>query len=291
MTELSPQFIQKLEKLRIVSKKVFPGRFKGEHRSPKRGTSVEFADYRVYQHGDDLRHVDWNIYARSDKLFVKLFTEEENLDISFLVDVSQSMTFGEPSKLNYACLIIAALGYIGLANLDLISVTTFSNSLESRLSQLHGKRQIHKLINFLENIGIGGETNLQSSFQQYAIDASNRSGIIVIISDFMDKNGYQIGLKKLCKKQFDLHLIHLFSSEELTPAVEGEIRLEDSETGEAKEITVNEQVLDEYRQKLEQFCKDLRSFCMKNGITYNRTATNIPIENFVLKELRGSIVI
>lgn len=291
MIDLSPEFIRKLEKFRIVSRKIFPGRFKGEHRSPKRGTSVEFADYRVYQHGDDLRHVDWNIYARSDKLFVKLFTEEESLDISFLVDVSASMSFGKPSKLDYAKSIIAALGYVGLANLDIVSVTTFADSMKSRLGSLHDKRQIHKLVDFLERVEAGGNTDLKSSFRKYTINASTRLGVIVILSDFMDKKGYQAGLKQLCTKQFDLHLIHLLSSEELTPSLEGEVRLEDSETGDAKEITLNERILEEYQHKLEDFCQNLRSFCMQKGITYNRAITNIPVEDFVLKNLRRSVII
>lgn len=285
MIDLSPEFIRKLEKFRIASRKIFPGRFKGEHRSPKRGTSIEFADYRIYQHGDDLRHVDWNVYARSDKLFVKLFTEEESLNISFLVDVSESMNFGEPSKLDYARSIILALGYVGLANLDTVSVTTFADSLKSRLRFLHDKRRIYKLIDFLEKIETGRNTNLKSSFRKYAIEASARPGVIVILSDLMDKSGYQSGLKQLCMKQFELHLIHLLSNEELNPSLDGEIRLEDSETGVAKEITVNEQVLVEYRQRLEKFCQDLCSFCMKKSITYNRANTNIPVEDFVLKKL------
>lgn len=299
MIDLSPEFIRKLERAKIVSRKIFPGRFKGEHRSPKRGTSVEFADYRAYQHGDDLRHVDWNIYARSDKLFVKLFTEEESLDIVFLVDVSESMAFGEPSKLDYASSVIAALGYVGLANLDIVSVITFADSLKSRLKPLHDKRSIHKMIDFLEKVKHGGDTDFNSSFGQYArANAATagkygpaHQGVVVILSDFMARDGYQAGLKQLCMKQFDLHIIHLLSGEELNPSLEGEIRLEDSETGEAKEITLNEQILEEYQQRLEKFCQNLRSFCMKNGITYNRAITNIPVEELVLKELRRSVII
>lgn len=291
MIHLTPELLQKLEKLRVVSREVFPGRFKGEHRSPKRGTSVEFADYRVYQHGDDLRHVDWNVYARLDKLFVKLFTAEESLDIAFLLDVSKSMTFGEPTKLDYASSVIAALGYVGLANLDVVSVTTFADSLKSRLKPLRDKRNIHRLVDFLEKIETGANTHLESSFRQYAINSSSRRGVVVILSDFMDKNGYQAGLKQLCTKQFDLHLIHLLSSEELTPSLEDEVRLEDSETGETKEITLNEQILKEYQQRLERFCRSLRSFCMKKNITYNRAVTNIPVEDFVLKNLRRSVII
>ena len=262
MIYLSPEFISKLEKYRIVSKKMFQGRFKGEHRSPKRGTSIEFADYRVYQHGDDLRHVDWNIYARSDKLFVKLFTEEESLDISFLIDVSESMTFGEPSKLSYAKLITASLGYLGLANLDRVSVTTFSDSLIDQLKPLSDKRQIHKLVDFLEKIEPGGKTNLKSFFKEFGINSLGRKGVIVILSDFLDESGYQVPLKQLGTTN-ELHLIHVLNNEELIPSLEGEIRLEDSETGEAKEISVTSQILEEYHKQLKEFCQNLRSFCMR----------------------------
>src|SRR5437763_12851122 len=117
-TLLEPEFLRKLEQLSIVSKKVFTGQLKGERRSAKRGTSVEFADYRNYTLGDDLRYMDWNTFARLEKLFLKLFIEEEDLHVYTLIDGSQSMAWGAPSKFDYGRKLVAALGYIGLTNFD-----------------------------------------------------------------------------------------------------------------------------------------------------------------------------
>ena len=287
---LNPEFLRKLDNLRIIAKNIFYGRMKGERRSPKRGASVEFADYRNYQIGDDFRHVDWNIYARLDKLFLKLFMEEENLNISILLDVSRSMNFGEPSKLQYAKSVVAALGYIGLINFDMLSVYAFSNDITSKLLALHGKGQVLKLFNFVDKLKVDGHTNMERSLKKYALSVVH-PGIAVVVSDFLDPHSYEAGLKQLRYHRFETHVIHILSETEINPDINGELSLEDSETGVVKEITVTDHIMEGYQQRLKSFCEGLQNFCLSQGMIYSRVSTGTPIEEFILKNLRHGGVI
>src|ERR1700736_5946228 len=126
---LDPQFLARLEQLELVSRKIFLGRLKGERRSKRKGQSVEFADYRNYVVGDDLRFLDWNLYGRLDKLFIRLFMEEEDLHFYILIDNSMSMNYGNPTKLYYAKQVAAALGFVGLVNMDRVIVEAFNDRL------------------------------------------------------------------------------------------------------------------------------------------------------------------
>ncbi|MBC8235158.1 DUF58 domain-containing protein [bacterium] len=287
---LEPKFLRKLDNLRITAKKTFHGRMKGERRSPKRGASVEFADYRNYQIGDDFRHVDWNIYARLDKLFLKLFMEEENLNISILLDVSRSMNFGEPSKLQYAKSVAASLGYVGLINFDILSVYAFSNDITDKISSLHGKGQIFQLFNFVDQLEVDGHTDMERSFKKYAVSVA-QPGVVIVVSDFLDPQGYEAGLKQLRYHRFETHIIHILSEAEINPDINGELSLEDSETGVVKEITVTDHVMAGYQQRLKSFCETLKNFCLSQGMIYSQVSTNTPIEEFVLKSLRRDGII
>src|SRR5437660_8421240 len=149
---LGSHFLAKLEQLELVSRKIFLGRMKGERRSKKKGQSVEFADYRNYVVGDDLRFLDWNLYARLDKLFLRLFMEEEDLHFYVLIDNSLSMDFGTPSKLHYAKQIAAALAFIGLVNLDRVVIEAFNDRLTQSLPAVRGRRSLWRLLDFLTKI-------------------------------------------------------------------------------------------------------------------------------------------
>jgi len=246
---------------------------------------VEFADYRNYQIGDDFRYVDWNIYARLNKLFLKLFMDEENLNISILLDVSRSMGFGEPSKLDYAKQLAAALGYIGLANSDMVSVCAFSNTMIRKLPPVYGKGQIFKLFDFLKHLDVSdGKTDMSASFKRYAVSA--KPGVAIVISDLLAPEGYQDGLKILRYRRFESHVIQVLGEEELNPAISGELSLEDSETGATKEITITDKAVESYRKRLQIFCDGLHDFCTSQKMSYLRVSTNVPFENFVLRDLR-----
>ncbi len=183
-------FLAKIGKLDIVSRKILQGKIKGEKRSKKRGQSVEFADHRQYSPGDDLRFLDWNIYARLDRLMIKLFLEEEDLHIYLLLDASASMDYGRPNKFRYAQRVAAALGYIGLVNMNRVGIGTFSSTLDRVFRPERGRKNLKKLVAFLEQTPCGGRTDLGAAFKRFALEHS-RQGIVVILSDFLDRKGYQ----------------------------------------------------------------------------------------------------
>ena len=285
MALLDTKFLKQIARLQIRSENVFRGKFKGERRSLNRGASVEFADYRTYELGDDLRHIDWNVYARLDRLFLKLFNAEEDLPIHILIDNSTSMDFGQPTKLETAKRIAAALSYIGLISFDRVSVYTFSDQLKPIASLVYGKSQFPKLSQAIEGITDGGQTHLTRCLQRFVTEIKG-TGVGIIISDFWDMDGYERGVKQLLSRSFDLTLIHLLSDEEIQPRLSGELQLADAETGQSKEITVNEGALAGYTERLNAFCENLKRYCLNRGVTYIRMNQQTPIEQFILHDLR-----
>src|SRR3954462_14159695 len=157
---LDPKFLAQLEQLELVSRKIFLGRMKGERRSKRKGQSVEFADYKNYVVGDDLRFLDWNLYARLDRLFIRLFLEEEDLHVYLLIDNSLSMDFGSPTKLRFAKQVIAALGFVGLVNQDRVIVEAFNDRLPQRPPPLRGRKSLWRLLDFLNKVEPAGPSDL-----------------------------------------------------------------------------------------------------------------------------------
>src|SRR3989442_336271 len=187
---LDPEFLTRLEQLELVSRKIFLGRMKGERRSKRKGQSVEFADYRNYVIGDDLRFLDWNLFARLDRLFIRLFMEEEDLHFYVLIDNSLSMDFGSPTKLHYAKQIAAALGFIGLVNLDRVVIEGFNDHLVQSMPAARGRRSVWRLMDFLQKLEPAGPSDLRRALRSFSLKCSGK-GIVVVLSDFMDKGGYE----------------------------------------------------------------------------------------------------
>src|ERR1700687_4632941 len=158
---LDPQFLHRLEQLELVSRKIFMGRMKGERRSKRKGQSVEFADYRNYVVGDDLRFLDWNLFARLDKLFIRLFMEEEDLHFYVLIDNSLSMDFGNPTKLHYAKQVAAALAFIGLVNMDRVVIEALSERMTQSLPAVRGRKSLWRVLSFLQKVEPAGPSNLR----------------------------------------------------------------------------------------------------------------------------------
>lgn len=283
---LDPRFLKKLEGLSLVSKRVFAGQMQGEKRSLKHGSSVEFADFREYAPGDDLRYVDWKAYGRLDKLFLKLFLEEEDLSLHLLLDTSRSMEFGAPqTKADYARRVAAALGFIALSDYDRVSIAGFSAGLGQVLPPTRGKPGILPFFQFLQNrTPTGGGTNFGDALTRYAALAKG-SGIAVVLSDFFDAS-YERGLKALLARRFQIVLIHILDAEEVHPTLMGDLRLLDAETGEAREVSVSPHVLAQYQAQLTAFCDGLQGFASRYGMDYVRAATDLPFEDVILKFLR-----
>jgi uncharacterized protein (DUF58 family) len=282
---LEPEFLHKLEQLELVSRKIFVGRMKGERKSKRRGSSVEFADHRNYTVGDDLRHIDWNVYGRLDKLFLKLFLEEEDLHVYSLVDTSLSMDFGDPTKLHYAKQVAAALAFVGLVNHDRVMIDTFSTQLDAGMPSVRGRSQMWRVVQYLDNLRASGSSNLTSAARSFAIKHAGK-GIVVVISDFLDKHGYEDALRYLLARNMDIYVIHVLSREEVEPELVGDLRLVDAEDEDVAEITVSAPLLKRYKDTLNAFVGGLKDWCTKRGITYIFTTNQNPFDKLILNYLR-----
>jgi len=281
---LTPEMMSKLERMELVSRKIFRGRMKGERRSKRKGQSVEFADFRNYVSGDDLRFIDWNLYARMDRLYLKLFLEEEDLHFFTFVDDSLSMNFGEPSKYYVARQIAASLAYIGLCRGDRVSVSTFSTAGSPVV--LRGKSNVHRLLGFLEGASASEKSPpMEEAVKKFCLRNSGK-GIVVVISDLMNKSGYESAMRMLVAREMDIFLIHLLSPEELNPNFQGDLKLVDCEDGDTKEVSVSAVLLQRYHQTLANFIEQAKSFCNKRSITYVPARSDQAAEVLVNEYLR-----
>lgn len=287
---LSPQLLKKLDALSLQAKRAFTGSSKGEKRSTKRGSSVEFADFRAYNSGDDLRRIDWNAYGRFEKLYLKMFLEEEDLDITILIDASLSMNFGTPTKLRASLEIAGAVGYIGLANYDRVGAAVFDQSIRGWFPPTRGRGGIGGLFKFLEKQEAAGAADLGATAKRVATQA-RRSGVIFVISDFLYPEGYEAGLKTLAARGFEVTAIQLLDRHELEPDVRGDFKLVDAETGIFKEVSVTDSLLRIYKRNLDNHTSGLRAFCLRYGMNYLLVANDTPVETVVTRLLRGSGVV
>jgi uncharacterized protein (DUF58 family) len=285
-------FLAKLEQLYLLSKKLFRGAHRAERRSRQIGSSLEFADYRNYTAGDDLRSIDWNIYGRLDRLFIKLFEQEQDLDISFLVDASASMRWTPPhpgsriSKFDQARRITASLAYIALANLDRVNVHYFASRLEEDMGLSRGKSQFHKVLDFLRDApALEGGTRLLPTVRAFA-QRMKRRGLVFILSDLFDPGGIEEALALLRYQRFEVHVIHVLDPAELRPDAVGDLRLIESETGDAYEVTADDSLLRRYRAEIDTFLTQTANCCAERGIAYAQAGTEMPFEDLVLRVLR-----
>ena len=282
---LPPDLLARLERLELVTRKIFRGQLKGERRSRRKGQSVEFADFRSYVAGDDLRLIDWNMYARLDKLIVKLFMEEEDLHFYALLDDSLSMDFGDPSKLTYAKQLAAALGFIGLIRADRVRIETLSQSIRERGPVLRGRRSVWRMLEYLDALEPGDATTLATGVKNFCLRNSGK-GIVVLISDLMDKTGYEAALRYLVSQRVDVYLMHVLSQEELQPDIQGDLRLVDCEDRDIAEITVSAPLIKRYQETLTAFVSSVKQFCARRGINYLMVSNELPVQDLVANYLR-----
>jgi uncharacterized protein (DUF58 family) len=282
---LTPELLAQLERLELVTRKVFRGRMKGERRSKRKGQSVEFADFRNYVPGDDLRLLDWNLYARLDKLIVKLFLEEEDLHFYTLIDASASMDFGDPTKLHYAKQLAAALGFIGLVRADRVRVETLGQPASQRGPALRGRHSAWRMLDHIGSIQPGEATSLAAGVKNFCVRNPGK-GIVLLISDLMDKEGYESALRYFVSHEMDCYVVHLLSQEELEPEVKGDLKLVDCEDQDIAEITVSAPLLARYQQTLSAFTRGAQDFCRRRGIHYMLANNRLPVADLVGHHLR-----
>jgi uncharacterized protein (DUF58 family) len=285
---LDSGLMAKLDQMDVMSRKIFAGKLQGERRSKKRGVSVEFADYRHYVHGDDLRFVDWNIYARLDRLFLKMFIEEEDLSLILAIDSSASMNWGNPNKFVFCQRLAMALGYIGLANHNRVTLHAFDSSGIRPLSNLRGRRRTQEMGKWLLNQQATGQSGFSDAMRSIAL-ARQGKGVMVILSDFMFKEGFDKGLRYLAGGGYDTFCLQILSPEEIDPGksgLAGDLRLTDIEDEDAAEITVSAALLKRYKENLNAYCGKLRDFCIRRGMMHLTIDTNTDISTLLMEYLR-----
>lgn len=282
---ISPDLMHKLDQLELVTRRQFVGKIRGERRSKRKGHSLEFADYRSYVQGDDIRHIDWKILARLDRLFLKLYMEEEDLFVHFLIDTSHSMGMGEPSKALYAKMLTAALSYVALAGGHRVMIQPFAQKLHAPLPYTRGKGQMHRILRYLQDLPAEGETEMAQALTMFRL-SSVGSGVIFLISDLFDKDGAGNALKRLVGKNFEVVVLHLLSPEEEDPPWDGDWNLVDIEDGSTRPVSMTTFIKERYREVVAQFRAEQQELCFKYGYQYIPIRSDVPLESVILFSLR-----
>jgi uncharacterized protein (DUF58 family) len=277
--------MHRLDGFDLLSRKLLAGKLKGERRSKRRGQSVEFADYRNYVVGDDLRFIDWNIYARLDRLFLKLFLEEEDLSLHILVDVSKSCDFGEPHKALYMKRVAAALGYIGLVNYNRVVIAGINDTVAADTGFLRGRQKLPQMLEFLQRLEPSGASHLEEACKRFIL-AHRQKGVTIVLSDFFDKGGYESGLRYFAGANTDLFCIQVLSPQEINPDLQGDLKLKDIEDGDLAEVSITQPLLKRYKENLNAYCLGLKEYITRRGGVYLFTSTAVPFDTLVLSYLR-----
>ena len=285
--------LRQLEQLTLIADRVRAGVMKGDRRSKKRGSSIEFADYRNYVKGDDLRRLDWNVYARLERPFIKLLEEEEDLAVHLLVDASESMDWPDAeqddalNKLNYALRLAGALGHIGLTAGDQVSITLLTSRGQQSWGPVRGQQNSLRLFEFIEahRHQAVGLTDLNLSLRDYALRA-RRPGLLFLLSDMLSPSGYLMGLNAVQSRGNEVSLIHLLSPDEAEPPALGDVKLVDSETGQTSEITLDAQTRVQYKQRLQAWQAEIATHCHGRGVHYIPLITDQSWEKIILTTMR-----
>jgi len=286
LTELlDPKFMARLDSLDVLSRKILRGKLRGERRSKRRGQSVEFADHRPYVVGDDLRFVDWNIYGRLEQLFLKLFMEEQDLTVHIMLDVSASAGVPDAGKSIFIRKLAAALGYVSLVNSNRVTISSFGDGVKGQLANMRGRNYIGQMAEFLLSADCEGPSLFDKACGQVAMNRIG-TGIMIVLSDFLFKEGFNSGLRRLVSNQYDLYAIQVLSPQEVSPELTGDLKLVDIEDGNTAEITISNALLKYYKRNLSAYCNELKDFCTRRGAVYVLANSGDSVESLVLNYLR-----
>ena len=285
-----PDFLTKLEYLSIMSKRVFRGSLLAQRRTMQLGAGIEFSDHREYATGDDLRYLDWNVYARHGDLLLKRFQEEQDLHVYLMVDCSRSMGYGDPPKFDLARQLTAALAYIALADLDRIAVVAYANDIISEFPVTRGKARILALMKYLESLAtVGTDTNLSKAVQGL-LHRGTRNGLVVVLSDLFDQNGFARGFDQLRSRRFEAHVLQLHDPKEADPKLLGDAELEDVENGSIRMVTINERMLRRYKQLFTDHQTSVRDYCRRYGLSCTQSPSIVPFDELVMTMMRSAAI-
>lgn len=301
---ISADLLRRLEQLQLLAVRRSKSSLKGERRSRARGLSVEFADHRNYVLGDDLRYLDWNLLGRLDRLFLKLYEEERELPVRIFLDASESMSFGEPPKFDFARQVAAGIGYVALCGFDRVAVNLFPEgqsrgmtpeevsadaAARGALRGVRGRKSSLSYFQHLHALRAGGTFEFNGALRRGALEA-RQSGVAVVLSDFLDPAGYEDGLKALVGRGFQVYAVQILAPEELEPTVFGDLRLVDSETGREQEVTFGKFRLNAYQVSVAKYVQRLREFCKGRGIAFFSVSSAADLADLLLQQLRASEV-
>jgi uncharacterized protein (DUF58 family) len=282
---LPANLLGRLEQLQLVAVRRSKSAAKGERSSRARGQSVEFADHRNYSAGDDFRRIDWNLFARLDRLYLRLYEEERELPVHIFLDQSESMKFGQPTKFRRAVQLAAACAYVGLSGFDRVSIVPFPGTDRTGLKHIRGKKSARALFASLEKLVPGGPAEFSALVRRKALEVRT-PGVAFVLSDFLDPAGYEQGFRSLQGRGFKIHAIQILASEEISPSLSGDLKVIDSETSTEQEVTFGRHRLKKYQQTVKLYCKQLSDFCQKSGISYIFVRSEASLETTLLKEFR-----
>lgn len=281
------EFLRRLQRVRLICRRRFQGLDHAERLSRQTGAGMEFADHRNYSRGDDFRALDWKLYGRTGKLFLKLFEEETELPVHFLVDASQSMRAGVPGrrKFDQARRLSAALGSLALDGLDRVGAGFFSDTLHAQIKPSRGRGQFHQLLTFLRNPPKdSGTTHLARAMESF-VHGNRRRGLVFVISDFFDPHGWEEGVELLRYHRFEVRLLQVLSEKDWNPAEPGDVELADCETGQILSLTLTPRLLKEYRQRLREQAEQLRKVALRQGGSFHPCAAEEPFDELILNLL------
>ncbi|MFB6285031.1 MAG: DUF58 domain-containing protein [Candidatus Bipolaricaulia bacterium] len=285
---LDPDFLNTLERLELVIRGRFRGTLSGRRLTSRAGMSLEFAEYKEYYPGDDLRYVDWNLYGRLGKLFIKVFSREEDVPIYVFLDTSRSMGIG--GKSSAAAQLAGALAYLSLKELNRVGIFPFASSLTQGVPPRGGHGQIFQIFQFLQSVEPAGETSFDASLAHFT-RVRRESGVAVVISDMLSEGGYEDGLARLRYHGYEVIVLHLLAPQELEPDVTGELRLQDIERNTELPMYVDESARQAYQQRVRQFQDDLERFCEARGMRYLRLSAATPLDEMVTDALQEGAVV
>ena len=285
----TPAFLGQLRALVLQNKRMLPGPGAGRRRSPRAGSSVELMDYRNYVPGDDLRRLDWNVLARLDSLFVRVFRAEENLLVRIYVDVSRSMAFGQPAKIDLAKALAGALAYMGLVGYDRVETAALGGPALRLEPTASGEVGAARIWSFLAGQTADGRGDLM----RHAAEAATRlrePGLTILITDGLIEGGLTPTLRALLAMRHEVAVVQVLDREELEPSFEGDWRLTDAENpGRQVEITLTPVTAGDYRQRIAAYTRDLKDFCRKQGAAYFLLPADTPLPDAVFGLLRGTL--
>jgi uncharacterized protein (DUF58 family) len=287
---INEELLEQIERLQILVKNNVAGLFGGNHGSKTHGSSCEFADYRDYEEGDDVSRIDWNAYARFEKLYLKLYLDERQMHTQIFIDCSASMGKDMPEKAQYTVGVAAALGYLSIHNMDKTSFKLIKgDKTEDSFGTLVGKKAFFDAISSLEELEFDGETDLYRAVTSCPNLGSN-DGLTVIISDFFTESDWKKAVDYLCYKKKQVLLIQVMTPDEIDPTYSGRVNLIDAESLGMEDpknlrIRINRSNQLAYEEALRDMKEELRSFCASRGADFISVSTGNPIEKMLFKEL------